>query len=464
MRIFDPTSPVLDDVFVAGEPIEWPGDGSWDAAFVLLTGAVDWGDAPDPTYPTLAASDGARHLVVPGLYLGAGVDGEPDGQPGPVAAGDDDDGNDDEDGVTFDTALVPNGTASITVVASAAGYLDAWVDFDGDGNWSEAADRIFTAEPLIAGSNVLSFAVPATASLGQTFARFRFSSVGNLSFAGPAWDGEVEDYVVQIVAGAVISGKKFHDANGSRSYDAGEPGLAGWTIFLDANGNGVLDAGERSTTTGPDGGYSFADLAPGTYVVMEGGQAHFTQTAPVSGSYTVPVAAGDSVAGVDFGNAVMGDANGDGRCGIADLAALADNYGRTEGVGWPEGDFNFDGRVGIADLAALADNYGYAMDGGGSVGASAGGPAACAEVISLPVSADSAAESVPGLEGAGVVEGLGVPGISMSSATLALRSPANEVPMFVTVVADEPAVAPNAQLEDIVDLLPALSLLPAAIA
>jgi hypothetical protein len=60
--------------------------------------------------------------------------------------------------------------------------------------------------------------------------------------------------------------------------------------------------------------------------------------------------------------ALPGDANFDGRVGIADLSALADHYGLTAGVGWRQGDFTDDGGVGIADLALLADHYGW---GGG---------------------------------------------------------------------------------------------------
>jgi len=59
----------------------------------------------------------------------------------------------------------------------------------------------------------------------------------------------------------------------------------------------------------------------------------------------------------DFSPLLDGDANLDGRVGIADLGALADNYGQTGRV-WVHGDFNFDGKVGIADLGAIADNYG----------------------------------------------------------------------------------------------------------
>ena len=43
-------------------------------------------------------------------------------------------------------------------------------------------------------------------------------------------------------------------------WDDGEPGLEGWTVYLDANGNGQLDPDERSTTTGANGDYTLAEL------------------------------------------------------------------------------------------------------------------------------------------------------------------------------------------------------------
>jgi hypothetical protein len=55
--------------------------------------------------------------------------------------------------------------------------------------------------------------------------------------------------------------------------------------------------------------------------------------------------------------ALVGDVNLDGEVGIADLAALADNYGVTDAT-WFQADFSGDGLVGIADLASLADGYG----------------------------------------------------------------------------------------------------------
>jgi len=38
-----------------------------------------------------------------------------------------------------------------------------------------------------------------------------------------------------------IRGSKFHDLDASGTWDEGEPGLEGWTVFLDQNNNGLLD-------------------------------------------------------------------------------------------------------------------------------------------------------------------------------------------------------------------------------
>jgi len=160
----------------------------------------DYGDAPD-SYGTLLASNGARHIAIPGLHLGATLDTEVDGQPAGQANGDDVAGVDDEDGVTFVTAVVLGQPATIQLVASAAGKLDAWLDFAGDGNFLQPMDQIFNNQPVVAGLNTLTFvgANPSVALFNfETVARFRISSAGGLPFNGLAADGEVEDYAVAV--------------------------------------------------------------------------------------------------------------------------------------------------------------------------------------------------------------------------------------------------------------------------
>ncbi len=170
------------------------------------TSQLDFGDAPD-TYKTLLASDGARHTVVQGIYLGRAVDAEADGKPGSSANGDDLDGDSDEDGIVFTSPLSPGESATVEVTASTQGYLNAWVDFNRDGSFAGSStskaspsndEQIFTDQLLTPGVNRLSFRVPETAVKGITFARFRFNTRGLLSYWGLAADGEVEDYQVAI--------------------------------------------------------------------------------------------------------------------------------------------------------------------------------------------------------------------------------------------------------------------------
>ena len=81
------------------------------------------------------------------------------------------------------------------------------VDFDADGDWDDAGEQALTNAPLASGTHELSFTVPDSAAVGsEVFARFRLSSQTGLSYAGPASDGEVEDYQV------VIDGYDFGDA------------------------------------------------------------------------------------------------------------------------------------------------------------------------------------------------------------------------------------------------------------
>jgi VCBS repeat-containing protein len=77
-----------------------------------------------------------------------------------------------------------------------------------------------------------------------------------------------------------IHGVKYEDVNGNHIRDAGEPGIEGVTIFVDLNRDNTLDAGEPTTTTGPDGSYSFIDLEAGAYVVREVVPGGWVQTAP----------------------------------------------------------------------------------------------------------------------------------------------------------------------------------------
>ncbi|HUE70455.1 MAG TPA: putative Ig domain-containing protein [Pirellulaceae bacterium] len=84
--------------------------------------------------------------------------------------------------------------------------------------------------------------------------------------------------------------------------DGLETGLQNWTIYIDQNQNGVRDPGERFTITDANGDYSFTNLAPGTYYVVEEQHQGWEQTAPASRTWEVTVGSGQVVTGIDFGN------------------------------------------------------------------------------------------------------------------------------------------------------------------
>ena len=166
----------------------------------------DFGDAPQGAnagYPTKLDRNGARHSLNDNLHLGKSIDLENDGQPNLTATGDDTNGSADEDGVFFPAPLAPGTTASVEVeVATPAGQtgvLDAFVDFNADGDWSDADEKIISARAVANGSHTITFTVPANAKPGVTFARFRLSLQPNgLSFDGDGGPGEVEDVRVSI--------------------------------------------------------------------------------------------------------------------------------------------------------------------------------------------------------------------------------------------------------------------------
>lgn len=165
-----------------------------------VTRNVDYGDAPDPDYPTSAASNGASHTIVPGLSLGARVDQDLDAQPSLLANADDLAGTDDDDGVKFRGPLIPGTTATIDVRVTSSGpaFLNAWIDFNGDGDWSDMGEYIARDIVVTSGQQTMTITVPAWAIPGTTFSRFRLSTIKGLAVTGHAADGEVEDHMLSI--------------------------------------------------------------------------------------------------------------------------------------------------------------------------------------------------------------------------------------------------------------------------
>jgi len=99
------------------------------------------------------------------------------------------------------------------------------------------------------------------------------------------------------------SGVKFHHLDADGVKDAGEPGLAGWVIYVNYDDDGVADAGEPSATTGADGSYSITGVNPGTRKVKEVAQAGWTCSFPSPNCYHEETfTSGGALTNNDFGN------------------------------------------------------------------------------------------------------------------------------------------------------------------
>ncbi|MDP6468429.1 MAG: M36 family metallopeptidase [Pirellulaceae bacterium] len=166
--------------------------------------AIDYGDAPE-SYGTSIAADGASHGYQPGLSIGDFVDVEADGVPSDNADSDDLNQNvDDEDGVTFNTIFFPGSESEFEVTlatgTNSPARLNAWFDFNRDGDFDDAGEQVITADRKGTGTYTYTITVPDNAVPGLTYARFRYGYEGGIGPTGPARAGEVEDYVVRILS------------------------------------------------------------------------------------------------------------------------------------------------------------------------------------------------------------------------------------------------------------------------
>ena len=204
----------------------WDGTGSFEDGesedYLLKidpsgTDELDFGDAPEqdatgaPTsYPTTLANNGARHVTDGVNFLGLLEDVEADGQPTLLADGDDINplAADDEDGVTFVNGVLTAGVGEpVNVFVSPAGggggYLNLWIDYNADLDWDDTGEWVLVDYPVAGGTNNLMITAPASAAVGPTYARFRYTTYQlqptGIGYSGQASDGEVEDYLVEIM-------------------------------------------------------------------------------------------------------------------------------------------------------------------------------------------------------------------------------------------------------------------------
>ena len=185
------------------------------------------------------------------------------------ASGDNVNGIDDEDGVSFSTAVVGEVLTVTATVNGANGLLQGWIDWNQNGTF-DPAEQIATnvADNSAADTNatigfiVLAVPVPMTATLGDTFARFRWSTDTDLDATESTDNGEVEDYLLGVVTPAdIVVSKTLTGETGSIA-NVAEPGeTLTYTISFQNTGGSAITymAGEivetvpnNTTATGGD--------------------------------------------------------------------------------------------------------------------------------------------------------------------------------------------------------------------
>ncbi len=287
----------------------------------------DYGDLP-ATYSTTVADQpvGPSHAIVTGqnLWLGSGVDTELNGQPSANATGD----GADEDGVVAvgNWQVGDNGGRVNVTVGAGSGWLVGWVDFNQDGTFTNANERVFSQAVTSGGTGIVyavNFDIPAGTfrTDGPTYlnARFRLFPSEPLVplFSGAASAGEVEDYRF---AFGIIGNRVWHDADGNGIQDVGETGATNVTVRLYGATSNLL----QTVTTDAAGGYTFVGLATNRYFVRFAAPAAYTVTRPDAGADDTV----DSDAAANgWTGAVTLSAGGDRRDIDAGLVQLARVYG-----------------------------------------------------------------------------------------------------------------------------------------
>lgn len=254
-----------------------PDDYSNYTVDVGLLAPVDLGDAPADGSPApdgsaVTAYGDAPHIVTPGFHLGMtnDIDTSTITSAEADAEGSEDDGID-WAALNLETSKTYRIDVNVTEAVAGTGYLQAWIDFNGDGQFDNS-EQIATdvqdgaGGDKVAAQGIIGFhaQIPENA-ISPTFARLRWSGTTGLNATDTAANGEVEDSRVAFAPGGYqVSGRVYKDSNADGVNNDAE-GIAKATVIL-------FDTAAQtcvSTRTNAQGNYAFRGVQPGNYRVYE---------------------------------------------------------------------------------------------------------------------------------------------------------------------------------------------------
>ena len=222
------------DANIYPSAIEIPNNGIDEDCDGQDASLPDFGDAPDPLYPSRDISMGANHLDFTLEWLGDDVDGETDSiqvdadllDDGVILSGSFLAGISTQVDVTVSVTDSTNLTRYVAGDPTRLLYLNAWFDWNGNGDWGDLGEKVISSyvidptvdfnDPANPNSQAFSFDItPPNDWVGCYYARFRLDygeDVGNVQNisgkldedTGTAKFGEVEDYRNPLMIAAPI--------------------------------------------------------------------------------------------------------------------------------------------------------------------------------------------------------------------------------------------------------------------
>ncbi len=315
---FEQTFPSLNAPTFGEQTVTFDGTSLTNNFDFGFLSSSDFGDAPD-TYGTTVSASGASHGIVAGLRLGATVDRELNGQPSATANGDDINGaTDDEDGVLLTEPLGPNARAIFNVIVTnttgAPAFLQAFMDFNRDGDFDvdplspmneQFATNILIANGTISQTIPVPVDVPANASVGSTFLRFRLSQQSGIGATGFTPSGEVEDYSFPILNAAEIANDDTFsvarntlsnrlDVLGNDFQTADNPLNIDSLNTSGTVGQVIRSSDQKSVFYTPQNGFTGRDVFSYTVVDSFGNRSTATVVVNVTFQSNVPIAVDDT--------------------------------------------------------------------------------------------------------------------------------------------------------------------------
>ncbi|WP_146154671.1 GEVED domain-containing protein [Photobacterium kishitanii] len=248
-----------------------------DAAGCLLS--IDYGDAPESYGSAGHQNNDPLMNGIPNLILGTQWDPDLSDRYSSDATGDNLSGLNDEQGVAIPAdiivATVTSLPVTVTGIIGTTNYLSIFTDLNGNGVFTDISEILvndypitLTAATQIVNVSVLLDAAASGGYSGDSFIRFRLCDAQNMcnTPTGLAINGEVEDYMYNLVNQIVLNGQVFED-NGKGSAVAHdgkredqERGLANFIVKAIYRGPGIAGyvTGQEiiQTITAGDGSYS----------------------------------------------------------------------------------------------------------------------------------------------------------------------------------------------------------------